>query len=118
MAFSSDFTQPEIAALESDLQQEVYALASMYAQLEILRHMRPLGFVRGEESVMPKSASIFGCNMDALEANETLQAYLKDKRANSLLLTNDEFAKLTQEAYFLTGGAWVVFWVAIIWKKQ
>lgn len=78
---------------------QLYQQANINSQLDVVGAMNALGFCRNEELLMREGPSIFGCNMDALEMHQCLHSYLKDLRAQKLLLTKTEFDQIPKRAY-------------------
>ncbi len=66
-----------------------------------LKKLRQLGFERTEPPLMiPGEPHIFGLNMDAIEVQETLDAWLKKKAQEGRLLTAEQFEQLDPSKWF------------------
>ena len=100
VAFSREEVSVEdLQILSHEDQVILYRLANIYSRLPLLRTMRTLNFLRSEPLLMREGPSIFGCNMDALEMQETLQAFLTRLRSEKLLLTRSEFDEFPKDNY-------------------
>ncbi len=89
----------ELKSLSLEDQEITYRLANSNSQLNVVRTLRSLGFGRHDELLKREGPSIFGCNMDALEMQESLNGFLTNLRTQKLLLTRSEFEKLPSGNY-------------------
>lgn len=87
----------ELQALTPNEQQKIYWLANKYSKINVLSHLRKLGFVRQEALLVRDSPAILAHNMDALEMRDVTLKFLQDLRSENLFLTRAEFEQLKQE---------------------
>ncbi len=92
VAFGEAISLEDLGSVSSEDLKIVYQLANIYSRLDVLAHLRTLGFGRKEDLLMQEGPAILAGNMDALEMHDSLKGFLQQMRRDGLLLTRAEFS--------------------------